>query len=489
MTLKQSLRLVAAAILVSVLGTSCGQVTSQTVETRVGKLDFELGVPTQETVARLYDEMDFQRACQLYLWGVPIVSSAHTRAWGQFTAGMRDCDVLMLEGYQSLSGVLTPNLVTPYVCPYVDLASTGPVVLDLPAGLIAGAADDFWQRPLTDFGVTGPDQGKGAKYLFVGPGQEVAETEGYVVVRSPTFGVNIFYRALDPDPTKAEAAKRGVQFYPWSQRANPPATRFLTPDPDKVTQMPTFPRGLEYWEWLAEVLYREPVEDRDRFFLAMLKPLGIEKGKPFQPDERQKKILTDAALVGEAMVKALAFNKRAEGALYRPDTHWQYLLTLDPEQDLEGYSQIDERAAYFYEAFFITKAMFSTTPGVGSAYLETFRDREGHALDGGKAYRLHVPPDPPAKQFWALTVYDVDTRGLIQNKEQIADRNSRQPDLVQNGDGSVDLYFGPTAPEGWEKNWIPTVPGKSWYVWLRFYGPLESYFDRTWPLPDIEEVR
>ncbi len=371
----------------------------------------------------------------------------------------------------------------------MNLVETGPMVVEVPPGLIAGSAMDFWQRPLTDFGVTGLDQGKGGKYVFVGPGQEAPQSKDAMVLRSPTFTVGFFYRAVDPDPAKADALKKGVRVYAWSQRENPPATRYLTPDPNKVTQMPTMPRGLQYWERLAAVIQHEPVEDRDRFFMAMLRPLGIEKGKPFRPDERQKKILIEAAFVGEAMAKANDFDKRFEGALYRPDAHWQYVITLDPQQDLADYSQLDEHAAWFYEAVFLAKAMISSTPGVGQAYLGAYRDKEGHAFDSGQSYRLHVRPNPPAKQFWSITLYDADTRALIQNEEQIADRSSRQPELVKDIDGSADLYFGPIAPKGLEKNWIPTMPGKAWFAWFRLYAPLEAYFDKSWALPDIEKMK
>ncbi len=221
----------------------------------------------------------------------------------------------------------------------------------------------------------------------------------------------------------------------------------------------------------------------------MLKPLGIEKGKLFQPDERQRKILTEAAFVGEAMAKANSFDKRFKGARYRPGAHWDYVIMPDPAQDLADYSQLDERAAYTYEAVALSKAMVSKTPGAGQAYLGSYRDKAGHAFDGANSYRLHVPANPPAKQFWSVTLYDVDTRTIIQNKEQIADRSSRQPDLVKNADGSVDLHFGPAAPKGFEKNWIPTVPGKAWFAYFRLYAPLEAYFDKTWPLPDIEKAK
>jgi len=464
---------------------------AQTVETRIGQLEFELGVPTKATAAKLYDEIDFQRACQLYLWALPAVSVAHTRAAGEFVSGARNGDVVIYEGYRNLGRFLTANLTTPYIAGGLDLATTGPAIVDVPAGLIAGSAMDFWQRPLTDFGITGPDGGRGGKYLLVGPKQVAPETTDAAVLHSPTFGVVFFYRALDPDPATAEALKKSVRVYRWSERANPPAMRYLTPDTNKVGKIPPMPRGMDYWGCLAAVIDHEPVEDRDRFFLAMLRPLGIEKGKPFEPDSRQKKILTEAAFVGEAMARALSFNKseRFERARYRPDAQWENPMFLDPAQDLADYSQFDERAAYTYEAIAISKAMVTKTPGVGQAYLGSYRDKDGHAFDGANTYRLRVPPDAPAKQFWSVTLYDVDTRAIIQNKEEIADRSSRHPDLLKNADGSVDLYFAPAAPKGFEKNWIPTEPGKAWFTYFRFYAPLKSYFDKSWPLPDIERVR
>jgi hypothetical protein len=157
------------------------------------------------------------------------------------------------------------------------------------------------------------------------------------------------------------------------------------------------------------------------------------------------------------------------GARYRPDAHWDYIIMVDPAQDLPGYSQLDERAAYFYEWSCLSKSMVSRMPGVGQAYIGAYRDKNGQALDGGQSYRLYVPPNVPAKQFWSVTLYDVDTRCLIQNQQQIADRSSRMAELARNADGSVDLFFGPAAPKRRENNWIPTVPGKAWFACFRFY--------------------
>jgi hypothetical protein len=460
---------------------------SKTVETSIGKLDFELGVPTQETVKSLYDQMDFQRACQLYLWGLPIVGFGNLQAILEGTTGALPGDLTIYLGNEQ-SVFLTPNAVTPYIVGYLDLAKTGPVEMDIPAGAIAGSVLDFWQRPLCDLGVAGPDQGKGGKYVFVGPGQEAPAVEGAFVLRSPTFGVALFYRMLDPDPAKGDALAKRIRVYPWAKRDNPPATRFLKPDPNKFAKFTTMPRGMDYWKQFWVVIQREPLEDRDRFFMAMLKPLGIERGQPFQPDERQKKILTEGAFVGEAMAKAFGFDARFADARYRSDAQWDYYMLLDPMQDKDNYSELDERAGYFYTALGVTKAMLSKTPGVGQAYLGSFRDKEGHAFDGVKSYRLHVPPNPPAKQFWSVTLYDVGTRSIILNEQHRAQLGSRE-DLAKNADGSVDVYFGPTAPKGFEKNWIQSVPGQAWFAVFRFYAPTEAYFDKSWPLPDIEKVK
>jgi hypothetical protein len=465
---------------------------AETIETRIGKLsfthDFANGYPTKETVEKLYDERNFQRACQLYLWALPIVAFAQAQEQALTVFGAGELDMGLSEGYADVSGLLTPNVVTPYMGSFTDLARTGPLVIEVPAGPMAGLVDDFWQRPVTDLGLAGPDQGNGGKFLLLGPGQSVSQAEGYIVVRSSTLNVSIFIRNLEIDPDKAERLQKQFRFYPYAQRENPPVNHVLGPEGKKYTH--TQPRGLAYWERLADILNREPVQERDRIMMAMLRSLGIEKGKPFRPDERQKRILTEGALVGEAMAKANDFNKRQmELSHYKDSVQWHLSLCLDPSQEAEFYTQLDERAAWFYEAETTSKGMATKTPGLGQVYLGSYKDKDGNWLDGANTYRLHVPPNAPVKQFWSLTIYEVDTRSLIQNKEQIADRSSRQPDLVKNPDGSVDLYVSPTAPKGFKKNWIPSAPGRAWFAYFRLYAPTEAHFDRTWILPDFEKLK
>jgi hypothetical protein len=466
----------------------------QSIETRIGTLsfthDFANGYPTKETVEKLYDERDFQRACQAYLWALPIVSAGEMERVIMQAPGAAYGDILSLVTFPELSRFLTANATTPYALTWLNLAQSGPYVIELPPGPTAGFVNDLWQRPVTDLGLPGPDKGQGGKFLVLGPGQTRPEgAGGYTVVQTSTLNNYVVLRLLSTDARERQELLGKIRLYPFRQRANPPVTKVIHPDAGGRT-LANAPRGFAYWEKLVRWINEEPVQERDRIMMAMLRSIGIEKGLPFNPDARMKKLLTEATLVGEAMAKANDFDKRRmELSHYADGVHWHFSLCLDVTQEAEFYTQLDERDAWFYEALTTSAGMTTKTPGVGSVYLGTYKDKDGNWLDGANTYRLHVPTNAPAKQFWSLTVYDVDTRCLIQNKEQQADRSSRQPDLVTNADGSVDLYVGPKAPAGSEKNWIPTVPGKAWFPYFRLYAPTEDHFNRKWILPDFEKVQ
>jgi hypothetical protein len=460
---------------------------AQSVDTHIGKIELTQGVPADlATVQKLFDESDFQRASQAYVWALPIVGFAQWQYEAQQVFGAKATDMVIYRSVQDKLGILTANATTPYIVGLPDLSKTGPLVIDYPAGPTAGGIGDFWQRPLTDLGETGPDRGKGAKYLVVGPDQPVPATKGYRVVRSPTTNIFVAFRALDADPDKANALIRQFHMYPYSERSSPAPTRFLKPDGRAWSQVP--PRGLAYWARLDDIIQREPVLERDRVMMGQLRPLGIEKGQPFAPDDRQRKILEEGAQVGEMFAQANSFDSRTPGAQYRPGAQWRYVIVFDPSQESKYYTQVDERADYFYEAVTSSKGMTTKMPGVGQAYLGAYRDKDGLVLDGSKDYVLHVPANPPAKLFWSVTVYDMDQRVLIDNGKGIADKSSRQ-DLVRNDDRSVDIFVGPDAPAGKEKNWIPSVPGKAWFAYFRLYGPLKPYFDGDFALSDFTPVK
>ena len=458
--------------------------TNGTIDSRIGPLAFEGGYPTDPTITKLYDELDFQRAVQCYLWAIPLVSFAKWQEQHEEVFGQRDGDLVLMVSSRDKMGMLTPNDSTTYVLGFVNLQRTGPLVIDYPKGATAGGILDFWQRPITDLGLSGPDKGAGGKYLVVPPGQEVPKgADDYYLVESPTNNVFYGFRVLVSDPEEAAALKASYEAYPYSNRENPRKSRIIPADGRKWSGWPA--SGLEFWQLLAKMLDEEPVHERDRMMVAMLKPLGIEKGKPFQPDARQKKILEQAAVVGEAMARAQSFAKRQEDAKLWPGTQWKQAILLEASQETEHHTALDERTAWFYEAVTLSAGMTTRTPGLGQVYIGIQKDKDGKWLQGGDDYTLRVPPNAPAKQFWALTLYDTETRSFIETSHDIAGLDSRQ-DLIKNADGSVDLYMGPVAPAGKERNWIPTAPGRGWFAYFRLYAPTEPYFDRTWSLPDLE---
>lgn len=456
--------------------------TTQKIETRIGTLefthDFANGYPTDTTVEKLYYERDFQRACQAYLWSLPAVSFTAWQRGITKQLGAKNGQIVSILSYEARRGILTANATTPYYLGFADL-SAGPLILEMPAQGVQGGTSDAWQMAL-------PGTEEPGKYLVLGPGQkEPGNTEGYKVLQAPTFNIFLGVRLTDPDPEKGKQALTQLKIYPYAQKDNPPKTEILDTGTKTWSGIP--PRGMEYWERLDDVIQREPIATRDIFFHAMLRPLGLQKGKPFKPDARQKKILTEAALVGEAIAKVNSADRRFADVKYRKGAHWDFSLQLDADDPENYWNLLDERAAWFYEAVGAGANMAPKRPGPSSAYLGTYKDKEGQWLDGGNSYRLHVPANAPVKLFWSVTLYDADTRALILNDAKIADRSSRM-DLKKNQDGSIDIYCGPNAPSGFEKNWIPTVPGRNWFAYFRFYQPTETYFDRSWPLPDFEQV-
>jgi hypothetical protein len=482
----------AAIGMLSVAGTSnlsraqqanpTGQGGPQKIETRIGTLefthDFANGYPTDATIDKLYDERDFQRACQAYLWSVPAVSFTSWQRGVTQQLGAKNGQVVAILSLEARRGILTANATTPYYLGFADL-SAGPLVMVIPPRGVQGGISDAWQRTI-------PGTESPGRYLVLAPGQKAPDNvAGYTVRESLTFNIFLGLRLTDADPERAKEALAQLQMFPYAQRDNPPKMDILDAGTKTWSGLP--PRGMEYWQRVNDVIQAEPVEPRDIFFHAMLRPLGLEKGKPFRPDARQTKILTDAAMVGEAMAKANSADRRFAGGRFRPDAHWDFALQLDADDPDAFWNLLDERASWFYEAVGAGPAMAPKRPGPSSAYLSAYKDQAGQWLDGGSLYRLRVPPNPPIQLFWSVTLYDVDTRALILNEQQIADRSSRM-DLRKNADGSVDIYCGPKAPVGFEKNWIPTVPGKNWFAYFRFYQPTEAYFDRSWPLPDFERV-
>ncbi|MFY8205740.1 MAG: DUF1254 domain-containing protein [Arenimonas sp.] len=448
---------------------------------------FENGYPSRETAEKLYDEMDYQRATQAYLWALPAVGYKALYDAQSKTFGAANGDVVFYRDLKDKAGMLTPNITTLYAFSFWDLAKQGPMVVDVPAGLTAGGVMDIWQQPITDMGQTGPDKGSGGKYLILPPGSEPMTAAGYYVVQSPSNQVWFGTRGLDPDKAVAEATVRKHRIYSWNQRDKAPETKYL--EVAGKDWQSAQPNTLEYWRLLAELYANEPVAPRDRMMFGMLKALGISPGQAFKPDARQARILTEAAKTGDLMARTIAYEKRFEGATVYPGKQWEYAVKFDLNQEDPEQTrvQFDERASWFYEAIGMSAGMQGRIVGFGQVYLETSKDKDGNWLDGGKTYKMRVEPNPPVRQFWSITLYDNLTRGPLITDQGAADLSSRKPDLVTNADGSVDVYFGPERPDG-ATNWIKTTAGKGWFPYFRFYAATEPYFDKSWQLNDIERV-
>jgi hypothetical protein len=379
-----------SALLAALCGASPA-LAQETVDTRIGKLTFESGYPSQETVQKLYDEMDFQRASQAYLWGIPAVGVNEWRKAQTDLFKSQNGQMVSFVDFDEKLGILTPNFTTPYIVGVIDVEESGPIVLELPPGLMAGMIIDVWQRVLADLGVVGPDKGKGGKFLILPPGQEGAAPEGYYVVQSPSRIAFAAVRLLDPDREKAIAELvPGIKTYTWSAEGTGEVMPVHPAGDVKWSQMP--PHGMPYWESLNEVVQLEPVAERDRMILAQLRFLGIEKGKPFEPDERQKKILEEAAAVGEAMAKANTSDKRVEPPFWE-GTNWKHALVVSTDQRMPGFDQLDERAAWFYEAVAISKAMLTETPGRRAALHRRLQGRRRRMAER----RQHLPAACPAQ--------------------------------------------------------------------------------------------
>jgi hypothetical protein len=465
-----------------------GMAQAQPVATRLGTLTLENGYPSKATARRLYDEMDFQRATQAYLWAMPAVGFKALQEAQRKVFGASDGDVVLFQTLKDKAGMLTPNITTLYAFSFWDLQRNGPLVVEVPAGGTAGGVLDIWQQPITDMGQTGPDKGQGGRYLILPPGGPAVDAPGYVVTRSPSNQVWFGTRGLDPDRVVAEETVRKHRLYAWADRENPRPTQYRPVDgKDWASAQPA---TLDYWRLLCELYANEPVAARDRMMFGMLAPLGIEAGKPFAPDARQAKLLAEAARVGDLMARTIAYDKREAGAAVYPGKQWEYavMFELDQETPAKDRVQLDPRTSWFYEAIGMSVGMQGRVLGFGQVYLETSKDRTGHWLDGGKHYRLRVDADAPVRQFWSVTLYDNVTRGPLVTDQGAADISSRQPGLVKNADGSVDIHFGPSRPSG-ARNWIKTASGRGWFPYFRLYGPTEAYFSKAWQLNDIERIR
>jgi hypothetical protein len=501
--------------------------TPDKVETRIGPLDFKDGMPSKETVAKIYDNLDFTHAFEAFvntLQGVSI----HALHKGLLSAGVKDNEVLVFsELMDAKSLFLTANADTVYSMGMLDLTK-GPMVLEVPPKAL-GAIDDYWFRWVIDIGLPGPDRGLGGKYLILPPGYDGPLPSGFNIARARTSLVIWFARSFlennDPKPV-AEAIRKFTKVYPYEAGGvGIPIAEFLsgkaklgqvTPPPPTVFHEGTGkvmntipPNDFSYYEMLNEVVQQEPAGSLDPELMGPIAAIGIIKGKPFAPDERMKKILTEALALANATSRTLFMAPRDPALYYYPGSGWQNMLfavgyefetpipLITPEGvkpfPPTGYRTLDARTDFFYGVTGITPAMAMRLTDIGSTYLWTMVDANKEPFDGAKTYKVTLPKDIPQVNFWSFTLYDNMSRSMLDTPQRYPRAGSQgypSPAAEADADGTTTVYFGPTQPANVKRgNWIQTMPGKGFIPCLRLYSPLEPFFAKTWRPTEVELVK
>jgi hypothetical protein len=502
--------------------------TPDKVETRIGTMEFKDGMPSKGTLDRVYDNLDFTHAFEAFVNTFQGVNMAAIRE-ANATIGVKDNEIIVFsELMDAKSLFLTANADTVYFIGFIDL-SNGPMVLETPPKAL-GTLDDFWWRWVIDFGAPGPDRGEGGKYLILPPGYDgPLPAGGYFIARSRTTRVAMLGRSFmekdDPKPT-VELIKKTAKIYPYvdggvgtsvaefltgkvklASPAAPPPTVFHEASGKSFSTIP--PNDFHFYELLNGVVQQEPATALDPELMGPLAAIGIIKGKPFAPDARMKKILTEALVLANATSRSLLMNPRDPSWYYYPGSAWMNFLfesgsefeTPIPMVTREGvkpfpptgYRQLDARTAFFYGVTGITPAMAMRLPGIGSQYLFALVDANKQYFDGGKTYKVTLPKGIPQANFWSFTLYDNQTRSMLDTPQRYPRAGSQSypsPAAEANADGSTTIFFGPKQPDGVKRgNWIQTMPDKGWFTILRLYSPLEPFFDKTWRPSEIELVK
>lgn len=511
--------------------------TPDQVETRIGTLEFTDGMPSRETLDKVYDHLDFTHAFEAFVNGIQGVSM-HAIHQGFLDAGVKDNEVLICSELMDATSVfLTANADTVYTGGFLDLTS-GPMVFETPPQYL-GAINDYWFRWIIDLGGPGPDRGLGGKYLILPPGYDSPLPEGgFFITRAETTYVLWFGRMFlennSPQPG-VEKIRKFIKVYPYEtggtgtsyaafmrgevrlgSLAPPRETVFHEGSGKVMNTIP--PNDFNYYEMLNEVVQQEPATSLDPELMGSIAAIGIVKGKPFAPDARMKKILTEAVAVANATARSLFMNPRDPTWYYYPGSAWMPLTLTISGYDFEtpppviegpvwegmrtpegvkllpttGYRMLDARTNFYYGVIMVSPAEGMLVSGIGSQYLMATVDVNKDYFDGAKTYKIALPKDIPARNFWSLTLYDNQTRAMLDTPQRYPRAGSQSypsPAAEQNPDGTTTVYFAPEQPAGVSRgNWIQTVPGKGWFVLLRLYGPLEPFFDKTWRPGEIELV-
>ncbi len=448
---------------------------------------------SRPSVENFADQVTYQRAFEAVVWSMPAMIKYGMRRASLEIGGGDNVVLAWSGGAKPLLETLTPNNTSPYVTSTTDLRK-GPVVLEVPKAtdkaILFGQVADDWFVTVADIGPVGLDKGKGNKILLLPPGHSGEAPAGYAVVKSLSYILDFAFRSIPlpaGTPEDAYALSKQIKMYYLSELPKPKPTRFVDP---LNTQWSTLPRYDERWfEDLHAIINAGPIRERDKVMMGMLKSIGIEKGKPYKPDEKTKKIFRQAAIDAyHYMLEGYVAGLPEE--MMWSNRSWRNVFYTDPDGgfswDTEGMLDYDNRAIRNWFNVIYLPAKVLERPA--TMYVDTPLDKDGNVFEAGKTYKLTVPKDVPVNKFWSLTIYDMATWAFIYTPEERPGLSSRDRDKMKlNDDGGVTLYIGPEAPKGYENNWIPTA-GKVPFPLFRFYGPTEALFNKTFILNDVELV-
>ena len=466
--------------------------TPNEVKTSIGTLKFLDGAPTLETAEKVYDYLDTARAMDSFLKGMP-GASVNALIDGAHSLGAVEANEVMifdkLMGPDSL--FLTGNSSTVYAIPDLDLLRDGPTVVEVPDGLL-GAANDGWFRFINNLPTAG-------KYLYLPPGYDGPVPDGFAVYRPKSYRIWVFLRSSVKNGDVEAAASLvmdNVKVYPLSKFADQPEMKWVSASGKAFNTI--HPNNIEFYHHLDKIIQYESPEMLDAETRGLFASVGIEKGKTFDPDERMQKILADGVALGNAASRAIVWHPRSEknmtGVRVYPDADSNWIMAYTARNvhfnGEDGQTMnTDARVMFHYPYTAVTPAMAAPRLGKGSDYAITYVASTQQPFDGAKSYKLNIPADPPVANFWAVTVYDTQTRSMLQTDQDAPTVGGNTEGLKKNRDGSYTVYYGPKAPEGFENNWIETIPGKSWFVILRMYSPLKPWIDQSWRPGEVERVK
>jgi hypothetical protein len=477
-----------------------GILTPDQVETSIGMLKFFDGAPLPETAELVYDNLDRMRGVDVFLKCMPAASVRQLMLGPESLGADTYYKVPIFDKLMDSKPLfLTGNTSTLYVLPSLNLIETGPMVLEVPPGML-GAFNDAWFRYMQDVGPLGQDKGAGGSYLVLPPDFEGDIPDGYFIVKSPTYRVWTFMRGSIANglDVAVNNVKDNLKVYPLAQKDNPPTMEFISGSGKSFNTI--HDNDFNFYHHINDVIQEEPLEMIDAETRGLLASIGIEKGKTFNPDERMKRILTDAVAIANATARSIVWYPRVSGSVDNmkgiqiyPETNSAWMMAwVDKNVFFNGKDghtmNSDARTTFYYPYTAVTPAMAVSVPGKGSDYGIAYVDADKMPFDGSKTYKLHIPANPPAKDFWAVTVYDTQTRSQLQTDQPYPTVGSQTEGIRMNEDGSYDIYFSPEAPAGFENNWLQTIPGKSFIAALRMYGPLEAWIDKTWRPSEVELV-